>query len=160
MDRSFAYGIVGSRRRNTLQDRQIVFNLVELLLGKHGTDLVIVSGGCPKGADAFAEDAAQLSKIKTRIFPVDRTGVETKWDFRQKAFARNRLVAEASRNGLFCLTAEDRTGGTENTIQHALEFQVPVFLVTNSGAVFLSLADGSLPKCEPVVCLLDLKSTG
>jgi hypothetical protein len=137
----------------------MVLNLVELLLGRYGTDLVIVSGGCPQGADAFAEEAARLMQVKTDITPVDKKGITSKWDFTKRAFARNRVVAERSRNGLFCLVAEDRTGGTENTILHALELKIPVFLVNNSGEVFLS-QDGRIPTCEPAVRLLDLKSTG
>lgn len=152
-----AFGIVGSRRRNTLHDRRIVLNLVELLVSKFGDGLVIVSGGCPKGADAFAEEAAKLLSVKTDITPVDKEGITSKWDFTKRAFARNRIVAERSKQGLFCLVADDRKGGTENTICHALELKIPVFLINNSGEVFLS-QDGSFPKCEPAVRLLDLKS--
>lgn len=159
MDRPFVFGIVGSRRRKSLQDRRIVFNLVELLLGRCGSNLIIVSGGCPDGADAFAEEAAKLFGVKTDISPIDKEGIKNRWDFTKKAYARNRVVAERSKSGLFCLVAEDRKGGTENTIEHALELKTPVFLVNNSGEVFLS-QDGRIPNCEPAVRLLDLKSTG
>jgi predicted Rossmann fold nucleotide-binding protein DprA/Smf involved in DNA uptake len=163
MDRPFAFGVVGSRRRNTLHDRKIVFRLIAWLYGQHrgSTGFTIVSGGCPKGADAFAKEFCKLGfepGLDYFEFPIDKTGVENKWEFTKRAFARNRLVAEKSWSGIFCLVSEDRTGGTENTIQHALDLQVPVYLVLNSGEVFLS-KDGSLPKCDPVVRLLDLKST-
>jgi hypothetical protein len=163
MDRPFAFGVVGSRRRNTLHDRKIVFRLIAWLYGQHrgATGFTIVSGDCPQGADAFAKEFCKLGfepGLDYFGFPIDKTGVSSKWEFTKRAYARNRLVAEKSWSGIFCLVSEDRTGGTENTIQHALDLQVPVYLVTNSGEVFLS-QDGSLPKCDPVVRLLDLKST-
>lgn len=147
-------GIVGSRRRNTLHDRKIVFRLVELLLGKFGRDgLVIVSGGCPKGADLFAEEGARVHGVRTEIYPVDRKGVTTKWEFRQAAFARNKTVAEMS-TGLFCLVSSDRTGGTENTVGHMLELKRPVFLLNEAGEIYLAREDGSFPLCDPAVRLL------
>ena len=163
MDRSFVFGVVGSRRRNTLHDRKIVFRLIAWLYGQHrgATGFTIVSGGCPQGADAFAKECAlklfdpPLDYVE---FPIDKTGVSNRWEFTKRAYARNRLVAEKSWDGLYCLVADDRTGGTENTIKQALELKTPVFLVTNSGEVFLS-QDGRIPTCDPVVRLLDLKST-
>jgi len=163
MDRPFAFGIVGSRRRNTLHDRQIVFRLIDWLAQTHGgmgaENITIVSGGCEKGADWFAKEYAFIiceNVFEYIEFPIDKKGITGKWDFTKRAFARNRLVAERSRNGLFCLVSEDRTGGTENAIGHALELQVPVFLVNNLGEVFLS-QDGKFPQCEPAARLLDLK---
>lgn len=44
-------GIVGSRKRNTIQDKQ----LIEQYL-KNVTISEIVSGGCKQGADKFAEE--------------------------------------------------------------------------------------------------------
>ena len=162
MDRPFACGVVGSRRRNSLHDRKIVFRLLAWLYGQHrgDTGFTIVSGGCPQGADAFAKEFA-LKFMEPPLdyveFPIDKTGVMNRWDFTKRAYSRNRLVAEKSWSGLYCLVADDRTGGTENTISQALELKTPVFLVNNSGEVFLS-QDGSFPRCEPVVRLLDLKS--
>jgi hypothetical protein len=151
-----AIGIVGSRRRNTLHDRKIVFKLVEWLLSGElecGRPLQLVSGGCPKGADAFAEEAAKIfAGVEIEVVPVDKEGVSSRWEFRTRAFARNRVIAEKSRI-LFALVHPDRKGGTENTIEHALELKVPVYLVHADGTVYLS-QDGDYPKCAPVVSLL------
>jgi hypothetical protein len=158
MDHTYTAGVVGSRRRNNLNDRRIVLRLVEWLLTtrKH---VSLASGGCPQGADAFAEEAARVLQpnVDITVFNIDKTGVSTRWDFTKRAYERNRLIAQNS-DELFALVAEDRTGGTENTIKHALEFKTPVYLITTSGAVYLS-SDGSLPTCDPVVRLLDSKST-
>lgn len=163
MDRPIAVGIVGSRRRNSLHDRKIVFRLIAWLYGQHrgASGFTIVSGGCEQGADKFAKDFATkffTPRLDYVEFPIDKKGVTSKWEFTKRAFGRNRLVAEKSWSGLYCLVSPDRTGGTENTIKHALELKTPVFLVTETGEVYLS-TDGELPKCEPVVRLLDLKDT-
>jgi len=150
-------GIVGSRRRTSLQDRQMVLRLVEWLGNRFAgrRRIVIVSGGCPEGADHFAEFAAELFGIERDIYPIDKEGIVTKWEFTQRAFARNKIVAEKS-DSIFCLVHSSRTGGTENTIMHALKHGTKVFLVNDSGEVYLSL-DGNFPVCDAVANLLDLK---
>lgn len=152
MDTTFYAGIVGSRRRNTLRDIKIVNRLVEWLLEKHET-VVIVSGGCPQGADAFAERAAELWGTPKRIYHIDKEGANTRWEFTNRAYSRNKKIAETS-TAVFALVSEDRTGGTENTIKHALDLKRPVFLITTSGDVYLS-PDGKMPTCDPEVRLLD-----
>ena len=149
-------GVVGSRRRNTLHDRRIVNALMDWLIHKHER-LVLVSGGCQQGADAFAEEAADLCGILKLIFPIDKKGATSRWDFTRLAYERNKVVAQNS-TAVYALVAEDRKGGTENTVEHALKLQKPVYLITNSGEVYLS-EDGTLPKCEPVARLLDSKYT-
>ena len=129
-------GIVGSRRRNTLRDRKIVFDIVGTALGAYD-EVVVVSGGA-KGPDTFAEEAANFygtEKIIHRVPPS-----ESRWDFRKKAFARNRDIVIDS-DKVFALVHPDRKGGTENTIEHAKELGKPVFLVDQDGRVYLSGVD-------------------
>jgi predicted Rossmann fold nucleotide-binding protein DprA/Smf involved in DNA uptake len=152
-------GIVGSRRRASVLDRKMVLRLVEWLKNRYTgrSRLVLVSGGCPTGADEFARFAAELFDVEMEVFPIDDTGVKNKWEFTQRAFARNRMIAEKS-DSLFCFVHSSRTGGTENTIQHALELKKKVFLVSETGEAYLSL-DGKFPTCESAANLLGLKST-
>jgi len=154
-------GIVGSRRRATLADRKMVFRLVERLRDHYASRsrLVLVSGGCPTGADHFMEEAAQVYGVETEIHPVDKKGITTKWEFRERAFSRNRVVAERS-SIVFCLVSPDRTGGTENTIDHAVELKKKIFLVTETGDIYLSREDGKTLTCAPQANLLDLSSIG
>jgi predicted Rossmann fold nucleotide-binding protein DprA/Smf involved in DNA uptake len=160
MDTTFYAGIVGSRRRNTFNDIKIVNRLVEWIVNKHDWHdrPVIVSGGCHTGADAFAEAAARAWSLNTRIYHIDKEGASNRWEFTTRAYERNRKIAETS-SAIFALVSEDRTGGTENTIKHALELKKPVYLVTTNGDVYLS-PDGKMPTCDPEVRLLDSKSTG
>lgn len=133
-------GIVGSRRRKTLTDRKIVFRLVEFLAGSG--PFTIVSGGCPDGADAFAEEAAGIFGLEKLIHNIDRTGVDSRWEFTKRAYARNRKIAESS-DEIYCLVHPDRTGGTENTISHALDLGRLVFIIDEQGRV---MHDGEVVK--------------
>ncbi len=148
----FHVGIVGSRRRNNLPDRKMVFNLVDALVQEHGDRLVLVSGAARQGADSFAKEASRIFKVPIIEYPVDTAEVKNRWQFTQQAYARNRKIAERSEE-LFCLVHSDRTGGTENTVKHALELKRRIFLVNGRGEVYLS-EDGSFPTCDPVRRLL------
>lgn len=140
-------GIVGSRRRNSMKDRYQVFDLVEKLLSQAG-DLVLVSGGCRKGADAFAEEAAKAYVVPMAIHIPNLSEVAR---FQAEPyFKRNRKIAEDS-DVIYAWVSEDRTGGTENTIGHALNLKKTVFVVLPDGGVYL-LQNGLL-SCEPVMLL-------
>ena len=123
-------GIVGSRRRNTLADRQIVYDIVEKAIKRFpDREIVVVSGGCWKGADKFAEDAAKFFGVRTLIFPVPKDPpIKHRGEFRERAFARNREIAAHS-NIVFALVHPDRTGGTENTVEHCKDLKVKCELV-------------------------------
>lgn len=77
-------------------------------------------GRCPTGADAYAEEQADLLGVRKLIFPIDRSGLgdgpSAKWEFARRAHARNFSVAEASTSMLFALVHPDRTGGIEDTV--------------------------------------------
>jgi hypothetical protein len=101
-------GIVGSRRRDGIKD----FNDVGEKLNEIYKDGdIIVSGGCPKGADRFAEKLAKHFGIPILIYYPDykRYG-------RGATFVRNKQIADAS-DFLIACVAEDRKGGTEDTIK-------------------------------------------
>lgn len=104
--------IIGSRRRNTEEDY--------LLVEKHFVSIyekgdLIVSGGCPKGGDNFAE-------IISAVFNVWMVVWYPKWKmdngfFRRWAgFERNTIIAQNGDIIIACV-APDRTGGTEDTIK-------------------------------------------
>jgi len=59
-------GVVGSRSFNDYQRLEKALDEMDLSL----TDL-IVSGGCPKGADALAEMYAKNRRMELKVFPAD-----------------------------------------------------------------------------------------
>lgn len=115
-------GIVGSRRRATLADFKIVCDVINKEIQEHG-EIVIVSGGCPRGADSFAEQIADALHLRKDIRRVQtHPPASTRWEFTQRAYARNREIAEIS-DIVYALVSHDRTGGTENTISHCLDLE-------------------------------------
>lgn len=129
-------GIVGSRRRSSLSDRKIIFDIVARAIKKSGGDLTVVSGGA-SGPDSFAEEAADILGAKKTIHRIPKDPpVKHRGEFTERAYARNRLIVEDS-DVIFALIHHTRTGGTENTIKHANELGKKVFLVQDDGRIYL-----------------------
>ncbi len=103
--------IVGSRRRDCKDE---VEKLVLYLHKNRGDDLIIVSGGC-KGVDTWAEEYAKIFGIKTEIYLPNLDNILNKIDMIRRYYARNRLIVENSAV-IYAFVADDRKGGTENTI--------------------------------------------
>jgi hypothetical protein len=101
-------GIVGSRRRNTDEDFKVVLKKFEALFEEGDW---ICSGGCPDGADNFAERIAKKYGIPILIFYPNwgRYG-------RGAGFVRNGEIAKHSDHLIACV-ASDRKGGTEDTVK-------------------------------------------
>ena len=109
-------GIVGSRRRNTKEDKNLIEERIFEL-----TPELIISGGCKKGADRFAELLAKEIDIPMKIFyPKLPLKGAPYFEFAKAYHARNKLIADKS-DMLIALVAPDRKGGTESTIKYFLE---------------------------------------
>ena len=128
-------GIVGSRRRDTEED----FKACEkAFLSIYEEGDCIVSGGCPKGGDKFAEIIAKkinLPKENLIIHYPDKTKLDPeklkknpKWAYAEINFARNTLIAKDS-DVLIAVVASDRKGGTEDTIKKADKMGKKIVLV-------------------------------
>lgn len=120
-------GIVGSRRRGTANDFVLLCAAFDLIY-KPGDR--IVSGGCPKGADEFAEVIARKRGLTIIIHHADWRG-----PLGQRAgFRRN---TEIARDGdeFLALVAPDRKGGTEDTVAKCLRLGKTVWLVENADSL-------------------------
>jgi hypothetical protein len=122
-------GAVGSRRRNSKADYELLESEI-LRHYKHGD--YIISGGCTSGADAMAEKIARAhgwwiviyhAKWQDPSCPESRRVVRENgtWYDPRAGFARNKFIAKQSQV-LIALVAEDRKGGTEDTIKQFKEF--------------------------------------
>jgi len=117
--------IIGSRRRNNESDYQQVFN--EFKKWYDDGD-IIISGGCPKGADHFAEIIAQklnMTKENGQLI-IHRPDPNKKpveyspsYEWAQWYYERNTVVAkEAEPNTVvIACVSPDRKGGTEDTLR-------------------------------------------
>jgi len=100
-------GVIGSRRRNTTLDFS---KTAAMLLSIYEPGDIIVSGGCPKGGDRFAEDIAKKYNIEIIIYRPD-------WSIgRHAGFLRNTTIAENCDTLIACVMPY-RAGGTEDTIK-------------------------------------------
>lgn len=107
-------GIVGTRRRNAKSDLEAVRSL---FLSIYSEGDIIVSGGCPTGADRFAEVIAKEHGVPILIhYP------NWKKYFKRAGLVRNAEIARDSEVLIACV-APDRTGGTEDTIKKFLRWK-------------------------------------
>jgi hypothetical protein len=107
-------GIVGSRRRDTEKDYQLVLGQFEKLY-KEGD--IIISGGCYKGGDRFAEKIAKEKCIPIMIYYANWTKFG-----KGAGFIRNTDIARESDLLIACVS-QDRIGGTEDTIRKFLKIK-------------------------------------
>ena len=108
-------GVVGSRRRDTEKDKAAVKEAI-LRFDKP----TLVSGGCVRGADRFAEELAAELGLEIVLYYPDMTGVHGRADYAKACYDRNKLIARKSDILIACV-ASDRKGGTENTIEEFIK---------------------------------------
>lgn len=101
-------GIIGTRRRDTSEAYKKVHDAF-FEFYKEGD--WIVSGGCPKGGDRFAEKIAKDYGIPILIFYPNWKNLG-----RGAGLARNSDIARHA-DVLIACVAHDRKGGTEDTIK-------------------------------------------
>ena len=118
-------GIIGSRRRDTSADykacRKIFFSIYEE--GDH-----IVSGGCPKGGDKYAELIAKELGLTENNQGLIIHRTDWKRYGRGAGFIRNTPIAQDS-DVLIAVVSHDRRGGTEDTIKKAEKMGKKIILV-------------------------------
>lgn len=114
-------GVIGTRCRDSQKDFD---SLVKVFFQIYKPGDIIVSGGCPKGGDRFAEVLAKTIRTEPIIFYPDRENLDPELirlsmmgaAYAKINYARNTLIAEKS-DVLLALVASDRKGGTEDTIK-------------------------------------------
>ena len=115
-----AIGIVGSRRRNTDSDFRKV---LDVFIKMYNEGDWIISGGCPTGADHFAERIAKEYGVTITIhYPNFKKYDKSAGPIRNTKIARDCDI-------LVALVTEDRTGGTEDTISKASKMGKKVLLL-------------------------------
>jgi len=125
-------GVVGSRRRNSYSDIKKIYDELDKRVEEYGIgNITLVSGGCNRGGDRFAEwyqNDAGLPNPMVIHYP-DKTNPVYLGMVKQNhraayaiiAYERNTLIARDS-DELIALVASDRKGGTEDTIRKYLKF--------------------------------------
>jgi hypothetical protein len=138
-------GVVGSRRRNSEKDKQIVWDAITKLIdeiyksrgGPQKTLIQLVSGGCRVwdyeakkykgcGADYFAEEYAKEYGFSIMIhYPRYHTRDYGKVPLAEATrinYERNDFIARDS-DFIIAAVAPDRKGGTEDALKRFYEYQ-------------------------------------
>ena len=118
-------GIVGSRRRDTVGDKELIKRYVisqSHIITTPENTIGYVSGGCKQGADKFIKEICEELHYNLKEFlPIFPTDKELTYSDRVKAYySRNKQIADYV-DKLVVLRAPDHKGGTENTIKYFLE---------------------------------------
>jgi len=108
-------GIIGSRRRDSKADLEATRKIF-LEIYEEGDS--IVSGHCPKGGDRFAEIFAEEFGLTEENGKLILYRADWKQHGRGAGFVRNTYIAKDA-DILISVVAEDRKGGTEDTIKKA-----------------------------------------
>jgi len=111
--------VVGSR---TFLNRNTVFCILLEYHKHYGDNLTIVSGGCPRGPDRFAEEFAELYDIPTEIYPAN-------WNEHGRAagFIRNSDIVNACDEVIAFW--DRKSNGTKDTINKAKKLNKEVIIV-------------------------------
>jgi hypothetical protein len=126
-------GVVGARVRNTTQDKNLIRNVLKRRIGK-GDTLHLVSGGCPKGADRFAEELSQELKLSISIHYPNKEDMkdDSRYEYARVCYERNTKIAEEC-DILLALPAYNDIGlpigGTANTMKKTEELGKPVVVL-------------------------------
>lgn len=130
-EKKIIVGVVGSRRRNSPKDLEKLEMYVLSLMRKarkSNSLLEFVSGGCNEGADYFIAGLCTRYNLPLKEHLPKIEGYFDYYKRVQAYYDRNRLIAEDC-NFLLAMVAEDRKGGTENTIKHANDLGKKVILI-------------------------------
>lgn len=127
--KSVVIGVVGSRRRNSEEDLEILFLCVKRCITKYQhIEIEFVSGGCVEGADMFIKLMAQQLNLKLTEHLPDFKLSNNYFTRVQAYHARNLLIAKDC-DFLIAMVSPDRKGGTENTILHAQKLNKKIILI-------------------------------
>ncbi|MGE0853376.1 MAG: DUF2493 domain-containing protein [Hyphomicrobiaceae bacterium] len=106
-------------------DHTRIWSVLDKVMAKH-SDMVLLHGGCPRGAEKIAACWADARKVPQVVFKPD-------WVRHQKAapFKRNDQLLEALPIGLIVFPG---SGVTDNLADKARRFGIPLFDFRNGGA--------------------------
>jgi hypothetical protein len=129
-------GVIGARVRNSQTDFELVCEALVKITQQH-PQFMLISGGCKKGADHFAEELAGGNDNHIRIHYPKVSSNMSKAQYRTACYDRNTLIAEDSDILLACV-APNRKGGTEDTIKKFLtKMGLPEWAAREQGLLYI-----------------------
>lgn len=129
-------GIVGSREyKNEKRVRAVIGKYIE----KYGVNLIIVSGGCPDGADALAKKLALEMSVEYKEFPPAHFGHNAycvlpaehynRRYYVENYFKRNTQIAEYCEHLIAFRIENVKASGTMDTVRKARSLKRQVLVL-------------------------------
>ena len=130
-------GIVGSRRyENKKKIKDFIFKLKQ----EHGTDTIIVSGGCKDGADRYAKKYALELGLQYEEYPPFHeihnmycTMPESRYGKPYSVknyFARNKQIAKNSDVVIGMIPEGVTSNGTQSTLDYGTKFGKKIIIMS------------------------------
>ena len=113
--------ITGSR---AWVDTQAIRDEFDIVQSHEGSDVVLVSGACPDGADRMCEVLAKEYGWTLELHPLKwNSGPEGTYN-PQAGFERNKLMVDLGADFVLAFIMND-SGGATNTVRHSRKAQIP-----------------------------------
>lgn len=110
-------GIIGSRSRDCDDEDKILVRDIIVRQMNKGVNLHLVSGGCKKGGDRFAEELAKEFGLPITIFPPKAQPGCSRREYAIACYERNLLIAKAC--DILLAVWDKVSRGTKDTIDKA-----------------------------------------
>lgn len=136
--------IIGSRSRATQVDKKLVFDIVFNAVQVYGfEELWLVSGGCPDGADNFAEEAAKYFGVSIVIHYPQKLPKSPAYHESVKRFYRRNDKIARDCDVIYSLVSSKRDGGAEYTLKKAKGLRKVCYAVLPDGQHILESTSDS-----------------
>jgi len=123
--------ITGSR---AWVDTQAIRDEFDIVQSHEGSDVVLVSGACPNGADRMCEVLAKEYGWTLELHPLNwASGPEGAYN-PQAGFERNKLMVDLGADFVLAFVMNE-SGGAMNTVRHSRKAQIPTKLIHRTTAV-------------------------
>ena len=118
--------ITGSRTWTVVAAIREQFDIVKQ---NEGTDVVLVSGNCPRGADKMCEELAAEYGWQVELHPLAWKGEDGKGEYNPRAgFDRNELMVNLGADFVIAFVM-DNSGGAMNTVGHSRRAGIPTKII-------------------------------
>jgi hypothetical protein len=118
--------ITGSR---TWTDVAAIREQFDIVKQNEGTDVVLVSGNCPRGADKMCEELAAEYGWQVELHPLAWKGEDGKGEYNPRAgFDRNELMVNLGADFVIAFVM-DNSGGAMNTVGHSRRAGIPTKII-------------------------------
>jgi hypothetical protein len=121
--------ITGSR---SWVDTQAIRDEFDIVQAHEGSNVVLVSGNCPRGADKQCEDIALEYGWSVELHPLAWKGQDGLGEYNPRAgFERNKLMVDLGADFVLAFVM-NQSGGAMNTVGHSRSAGIPTKIINRT----------------------------